>query len=145
MANFLSDYDEVTPEEWEKMESFCQWQVDSWMKEIAEYRKLNLTYVKGLAGGRIWTGRQAKANGLIDEVGGLDRAVEIAKDLAGIQVMEKVTLVHYPKGKSILEMITKRETKVASALNSFISQFLSNLFAKGQTMFLGLSAYSVEP
>jgi ClpP class serine protease len=50
-----------------------------------------------LAHGRVWTGRQAKANGLIDELGGLDRAIELAKELADIPADEKVTIVHYPK------------------------------------------------
>lgn len=45
--------------------------------------------------GRIYTGAQGKANGLVDKIGGLERAIEIAKEKAGIT--EEVALVRLPK------------------------------------------------
>jgi ClpP class serine protease len=61
--------------------------------------------ISNLAMGRVWTGRQAKANGLIDEVGGLDKAIEVARDLAKIPADQKVSVVHYPKKKGLLQML----------------------------------------
>ena len=64
-----------------------------------------------LAGGRVWTGRQAKANGLVDELGTLDDAIAAAKKLAGQEGdLELLTL---PRPKSIFEKLadSSGETK----------------------------------
>ena len=58
-----------------------------------------------LAHGRVWTGRQGTANGLIDGTGGLDKAIEIARELAEVEEDEKVSVVHYPLQKSFFESI----------------------------------------
>jgi protease-4 len=59
-----------------------------------------------LAAGRVWTGRQAKANGLVDELGTLDDAVAAAKKLAGVGNKDLEILV-LPKPRSILEKLTE--------------------------------------
>ena len=41
--------------------------------------------VDGIARGRIWTGKQALENGLVDELGGLDLALSIARKKAGLE------------------------------------------------------------
>ena len=56
-----------------------------------------------LAGGRIWTGRQAKANGLIDEVGTLEDAIAAAKEMGGIAKATEPELMILPKAKTIIE------------------------------------------
>jgi protease-4 len=58
-----------------------------------------------LAGGRIWTGRQAKANGLVDELGTLDDAVAAAKKLAGHEGKD-LELLTLPRPRSIIEKIS---------------------------------------
>ena len=58
------------------------------------------------AQGRVWTGRQAKEIGLVDELGGLDRAIAIAKQRAKIAQDTDVELVIYPPKKSIYEMLS---------------------------------------
>jgi protease-4 len=77
-----------------------------WLEDVSKKRGIPLEDLKKLAMGRVWTGRQAVDNGLVDELGGLDRAIAVAKDLAGIPEDEKVTIEHYPKKKSLLELIT---------------------------------------
>jgi protease-4 len=58
-----------------------------------------------LAGGRVWTGRQAKANGLVDELGTLDDAIAGAKQLAGIDPKTEMELLNLPKGVSFLDKL----------------------------------------
>jgi protease-4 len=60
-------------------------------------------YVKNLADGRIYTGRQAQALGLVDSLGGLDDAIDRAADLAGIDDPEVITL---REQRSFAEMLT---------------------------------------
>lgn len=58
-----------------------------------------------LAGGRVWTGRQAKAAGLVDELGTLDDAIAAAKKSAGIDPKQEMELLILPKGNSFLDKL----------------------------------------
>jgi protease-4 len=58
-----------------------------------------------LAGGRVWTGRQAKANGLIDTLGTLDDAIADAKKSVGIDPKADVELLMLPKPVSFLDKL----------------------------------------
>ena len=62
----------------EQLQSFY----DQFVEKVAESRHSTPEKIDALAQGRVWTGRQAKQNGLVDELGGLDRAVAIAKQRA---------------------------------------------------------------
>ena len=57
---------------------------------------------------------QAKQNGLVDEIGGLDRAVEMVKQRAKIPASEQITLVTYPPRRTLLEMLLKSSTTIPS-------------------------------
>ena len=68
-----------------------------------------LKKVDEIGKGRVWSGTQAKEIGLVDELGGLDRAVEVAKQLAHIPASQSVRIVRFPEEKSFLQMIFERE------------------------------------
>jgi protease-4 len=62
--------------------------------------------VRELADGRVYSGLQAESLGLVDELGDLDRAVEISRDRAGI---EEGTVVRYKKrGPGLFELFQAR-------------------------------------
>ena len=61
-----------------------------------------------VAQGRVWTGRQAKDNGLVDALGGLDRAVAIAKERAKMPPTSDVELVVFPPRKSFYELLSEQ-------------------------------------
>ena len=56
-----------------------------------------------MAQGRVWTGAQARERGLVDRLGGLDVAVAVAKERAGIAPDDEVELVIYPHRRSVYE------------------------------------------
>ena len=64
-----------------------------------------LTTMEALAQGRVWVGAQAKQNGLIDELGGLDRALEVDQSAGKIPASEKVSLVMYPPRRSVWDIV----------------------------------------
>jgi protease-4 len=103
-----------------------------WLEEVAERRGITFEEAENLAHGRVFTGRQAMENGLIDDVGGLDRAIEIAKEEAGIDADENVTLVHYPAKKgligSVLGSSNPLDAAVRWALYKFIHQDLAESY-----------------
>ncbi len=69
--------------------------------KVAAGRKMNSEKVDSLGQGHVWTGTQAKANGLIDEIGGLEKAIQIAKELAKLPADKDVTRIEYPAPQTL--------------------------------------------
>jgi protease-4 len=62
---------------------------------VAENRDMTSQRVEALAQGRVWTGLEAKRNGLVDRIGGLQDAIMLARELAGIGADDVVTVNEY--------------------------------------------------
>jgi len=73
--------------------------------KAAEGRKMDVKKLDGLAQGRVFTGRQAKKNGLVDELGTLEDAVQAARKLAGITASQKTELLILPKPTSFFDQL----------------------------------------
>src|ERR1051325_1883465 len=86
---------------------------DEFVPKVARGRNRNPEYIDSIAQGRVWTGEQAKANGLVDEFGGLDRAVEIAKQLAGISADKGIQRVVLPYPRNFFEDMFKGDDEVS--------------------------------
>jgi protease-4 len=76
---------------------------DNFVPKVAKGRNKSVEEVDTLGQGRVWTGTQAKANGLIDEFGGLEKAIDIAKELAGLPADRDVRRVVFPAPKPYLQ------------------------------------------
>lgn len=106
---------EMTPFENNRMQRSTENIYAVFTKKAAEGRKMPLEKLKSLASGRVWSGREAKGNGLIDEFGGLDKAIEIAAKSAKLK--EGDYRVRYPKEKNVFEeMITKFSNNAEEAM-----------------------------
>lgn len=105
MADFYSDLRDFTPEERARFEENHWASFNRWLADVAERRGMTFAEAEQLAHGRVWTGRQAVANNLVDELGGLQRAVQVAKDLAGIPAEERVRVVHFPERRGLLQLL----------------------------------------
>ncbi|HUP41096.1 MAG TPA: signal peptide peptidase SppA [Vicinamibacterales bacterium] len=81
---------------------------DGFLQKVATSRKMTVEQVDKIAQGRVWTGAQAQQNGLVDALGGLDRAVALAKERAGISPETDVELVTYPARKSLAELVVEQ-------------------------------------
>lgn len=75
------------------------------LDRVSSGRNMDMDKLKPLADGRIYTGAQAKQNSLIDELGNLDKAVSIAKDLADIS---SATVVEYTHGGILESLLAAR-------------------------------------
>ena len=73
---------------------------ETFVNHVVEGRNMTFEEVDAVGGGRVWSGLEAKEAGLVDEIGGVDRAIEIAAELAGV---ESFGLKKYPKYKSAFE------------------------------------------
>ena len=75
---------------------------DLFTTRVADGRNLSKTRVDEIGQGRVWTGEHAKELGLVDELGGIDKAISIAVERAGV---EKYSLLSYPEEESILSKL----------------------------------------
>jgi protease-4 len=78
---------------------------DLFVSRVAEGRKATPAKIDAVGQGRVWTGRQAHGLGLVDELGGLDRAVQIAKQRARLDPKQDVQFVVYPPKPSLLDLL----------------------------------------
>ena len=85
----------------------------SFTTKAAAGRKMTLQRLQSLAGGRVWTGAQAKQIGLVDELGGLDKAIEIAATKAKLKPGAYKVAV-YPKAKSFVDELLSTATSESS-------------------------------
>ncbi len=107
----------LTPDERAKMVGAMQHIYDVFVDRVAAGRKLTRERVNEIGRGRVWTGAQAKERGLVDELGGFTRAIELAKQAAGLAIDEEVRLVFYPHRKNVLERLANYvETRTTIAL-----------------------------
>jgi protease-4 len=73
-------------------------------QRVAEGRGKDTAYIETIAQGHVWTGRQGIANGLVDELGGLDEAIAYAAKKANLK---EFRTKNYPEEKSFGEMIAE--------------------------------------
>ena len=96
----FSDDERVKFEEWIKNTYY-----NDFVPKVASGRNMEVQYVDSIGQGRVWTGGQAKERGLVDEFGGLDRAVEIAKQLANIPADKGVRRVVFPYPQTFFQQL----------------------------------------
>jgi protease-4 len=104
-ADIFSTFRPFTREERKVLKEEILWTYDRFLAKTAEGRNLTEDDVDKVGRGRVWTGRQAKEIGLVDELGGLTMAIGLAKGLAGIPGEEDVRLVVRPQKRSFWQTL----------------------------------------
>jgi protease-4 len=97
------------------------------IEAVAEGRGLDISVVQDLADGRIFTGRQAKASKLVDELGDLQAAIQLAADVAGIEGEPKV--IEPRRRFSVRELIDSRLSGLFPKLDFYSGISLKYLMA----------------
>ncbi len=78
---------------------------DEFVPKVAQGRHRDAEYINSIAQGRVWTGMRAKENGLVDEFGGMERAIAVAKELSGIAAEKNVRRVVFPAPRNFFARI----------------------------------------
>jgi protease-4 len=125
-AGIDTDYAPLTETERAKLRTEIEVFYRGFVQKVADGRKRKYDDVEPLAQGRVWLGAQAKQNGLIDELGGLDKAVEMIRQRAKIAASERITLVTYPPRRSVFDLLLNRNDDTA-ALELKVRAFLGRL------------------
>ena len=105
-ANMFDSYKDYSQEEWARFEAWLDRVYEDFTAKVADGRKLPKEKVLQIAKGRIWTGEDAKALGLVDELGGYPLALKLAKQAAKIPESDEVELKVFPKQKTKVEALT---------------------------------------
>jgi protease-4 len=108
-AALFSDYKAWDEKERAKVHGLMSAFYDDFVGKAAQGRKKTKEEIHAIAQGRVWTGREALEQGLIDTLGGLDTAVAAAKSRARIPKGQEVVLVVLPERKSFFETILERQ------------------------------------
>ena len=143
----FSDDERAKFEDWIKTTYY-----QDFVPKVAKGRNKDAQYVDSVGQGRVWTGQQAKDRGLVDEFGGLDKAIEVAKQLAKIPADKGVERVILPYPTTFLqELMNGRDdnanTKIAQqramyeslpedARRAFRYMALMDKMKNGETMLL---------
>jgi protease-4 len=103
-AGMFRETEKFSPEERAKFEDWIKTTYyNDFVPKVAKGREKDPAYIDSIAQGRVWTGFQGKERGLVDEFGGLDRAIEVAKDLAKIPKDKGVRRVILPYPRTFLQ------------------------------------------
>jgi len=107
-ATGISPFYDLSEDEKQIVQRRADQTYDIFLRRVAEGRKMDKAKVHEIAQGRIWTGITADKIGLVDEIGGLQNAIQTAARMAGI---EEYRIAEYPQTKDPIEQFFDRFTE----------------------------------
>lgn len=129
-TNKLADMGDLTrpfnAAESEIMQNYINNGYKLFVKRCADGRKMTTEAIEKIAEGRVWTGATAKELGLVDELGGLDKALEIAAEKAGVEAYSTIT---YPAKEGMFSSLLNQskndyiEGKLEESIGEYYHQF----------------------
>jgi protease IV len=128
-ATIFSDIQNFTPAQRDWIQKSLQDTYAQFTEGVARGRHMSVAAVDKIGKGRVWSGAQAKDLGLVDELGGMDRAIEVAKQLAHIPASESVHIVRFPREKTFWELLFERERSMSESES--IQAALQRILAAG--------------
>ena len=105
----FSDDERAKFEDWIKNTYY-----NDFVPKVAQGRNKDAAYVDSIGQGRVWTGSQGQQRGLVDQFGGLDAAIEVAKDLAKIPKDKGVHRVILPYPRTFLQDLLNTEDETST-------------------------------
>jgi protease-4 len=110
-ADFMSSLRDISPVEKEYLRSLIDSVYYTFIRRVEKGRPLTFDEVDEIAQGRIWSGADAVELGLADKIGGLHDAIEIARNMAGLE--DKYRIIELPKQQDPIEKLIKDLTSSA--------------------------------
>ncbi len=118
----LGDYTRaMNNDEKELLQAYINRGYELFTRRCAEGRCMDIDSLKQIAEGRVWTGTVAKELGLVDEIGGLDKALEIAADKAEV---DAYSVVNYPENS--MDWLHFLDVKKTDYINGSVKHFLGD-------------------
>jgi protease-4 len=122
-SGLFSSSGKFTDSQREVIKKMMEETYDQFTSKAAKGRKMPVDKLRDLAGGRVYTGRQAKENGLVDQLGSLHDAVIEAKKLAGLEPDAEIRTEVLPAPTNFFESLfgeaeAEKETRVGKSLQN---------------------------
>ncbi len=143
-ATMFTGTHDYTPAEWGRFQAWLDRVYVDFTSKVADGRKLPKEKVLEIAKGRIWSGEDAKKLGLVDELGGYDTALKLAKKAAGVPEGDDVRIVVYPRPKSIIQSVMDRRGAENSDKEA-VGQTLARILQVVQPVARQLDAVGIKP
>lgn len=125
-TNEFADFGNITrpfnEKEKQLMQNYVEAGYDLFLTRCAVGRNMDKDTLAQYAEGRVWTGNQAKEIGLVDELGGLERAIEIAAEMANLG--KSYVIFEYPKLASPIEELLNpaKEELAAKTIKNYLGE-----------------------
>ncbi len=107
-ATMWSSSLDYTPQQWQRITTWLDHVYADFTQKVAQGRELTQEQVHAVAKGRIWTGKDAKDIGLVDELGGFPVALRLAKQAAGIEEDAPVQVKLFPEQRTLIDTVLSR-------------------------------------
>jgi protease IV len=134
-STFGTPFFDFSPEEAALIQERVDWVYADFLNKVAAGRKRSTQEINEIAQGRVWDGRKAKEIGLVDDIGGLDRALASAAKLAGI---EKYRTTEFPQTMSgieqLIDKLTNKKERDDSIQSWMIQQELAEMYPAYKAM-----------
>ncbi len=116
----------------------------NFVQKVSDLRNKTYDEVHNIAQGRVWNGNNGYQIGLIDTLGGLNTAIEIAKKMIGIEENLDPKIVVFPRKKSVLAKLVKNLTLVNESREILIIDNIKNFIREFELKPLALMPYEIE-
>ena len=136
-AGMFRESEKFSDTERAKFEEFLKSTYEDFTSKVAKGRGKDQAYIDSIGQGRVWTGNQGRERGLVDEYGGVDKAIELAKQLAKIPADRGIERVVLPQPPTFFEQLmnvddggdqasveAKKQASLLSALPEDVRQTL---------------------
>ncbi|HBB94203.1 MAG TPA: signal peptide peptidase SppA [Blastocatellia bacterium] len=121
-AGMFRETEKFNDSEQAKFKEFLNNTYDDFITKVGKGRNKDKDYINSIGQGRVWTGNQGKERGLVDEYGGLDKAIEIAKQLANIPADRSIQRVIMPQPPTFLEQLMSAGNDDSDAVDAQAKQ-----------------------
>jgi protease-4 len=129
LADLFSTFRGRTEEEMALLEKLVNGFYQGFIEKVAQGRKMSVEEADAVGQGRVWTGSQAKEKGLVDELGGLRKAIVLAKEKIGLSPEDRVRIISLPRPRFSFGSLL-REMGVLSEEPDQIPAVLSDQFER---------------
>jgi protease IV len=133
-ATIFSDQQNFSPEQQALIQKSLDETYARFTGGVASGRHLSVAAVDKIAKGRVWSGTQAKQLGLVDELGGIDTAIGVAKQLSHIPASSSVQILRYPQPKTFWQLLMEREENLSESASSSIQAAWQEILSSSGTI-----------
>ena len=129
----------MTPDETTLIQNYVERGYDVFLTRCAEGRNMSKEAIDSIGQGRVWTGSQAHELGLVDELGGIDRAVELAAEIAKIV---NYTLINVSTSKDFIQELLEKQ--LDNTKESVVRDLLGDEYEYYKTLQQIKSTYGIQ-